>query len=393
MTDGGPDELKDVAEQVVLDRRWLHQHPELGFEEHETAEYVSRRLEALGIEHRTGVAGTGIVGLIRGGRPGKTVCLRADMDALPILEENDVPYRSWNEGVMHACGHDGHVAILLNAARVLAERRDRLAGDVLLIFQPSEERPPGGGLDMIAAGALDDPKPDVLFNLHLNTRTPAGTMSAVAGPATAATDTFTIEISGTGGHAAWPHLAVDSVLVAAQTVTALHTVVSRNVGPLDAAVVTIGMLQAGTAANVIPATAVLRGTVRTFDLAIRERIERRIRELATGVAQSMGAEASVTYEHGYPPTINDVTATRFVTELARETLGEENVLNEPSVMAGDDLAHFLARVPGCHFSLGGRNEARGLTWGNHHPRFDFDEAALPIGVDLYVRLTERYLGV
>ena len=384
-------DLKDVAEQVVLDRRHLHMHPELGYKEHATARFVAERLRAHGIEVRTGVAETGVVGLIRGGRPGKTVLLRADMDALPIQEENDLPYRSQNPGVMHACGHDGHTAILLSAARVLAERRARLAGNVKVAFQPAEEG--GGGAErMIAEGVLEDPHVDAVFGLHLTQERPAGTVGARPGPIAAAADNFQLEIVGRGGHAAKPHTCVDAALVAAQVMVSLHAIVSREVKPSEPAVITVGVIQAGTAPNVIPERALLAGTVRTFDEQLRQDLARRVEEVAVGVAHAMRAEATCTYDWGYPVVVNEPAMAELVREVAREVVGAERLVEQEQGMFGEDFAYFLQQRPGCFFNLGTRNEAKGLTSGHHHPRFDIDEDALPIGVEMLVRVTERYLS-
>src|SRR5919202_560587 len=387
-----PVSLEPVAEQVVLDRRHLHAHPELAFQEHETVRFIAERLRSHGLEVRSGVAETGVVGLLRGGRPGRTVLLRADIDALPIQEENDVAYRSQRAGVMHACGHDGHTAILLNAARVLTERRERLAGNVKLVFQPSEEQPPGGALAMIEQGVLEDPKVDAAFGLHLNATYPTGTIVARPGVGQAAADTFRIEIAGQGGHAARPHLCVDTVLVAAQVVTALHTLVAREVDPVEPAVLTVGMLQAGTAPNVIPPTALLAGTVRTFDPELRQKMARRVEAVAAGIAQAMGAESRCEYSFGYPSVVNDPAMTELVAEVARAVVGPERVTPGERAMPADDFAYMLERVPGCYFKLGVGDPAGGPRFGNHHPRFDLDESALPLGVEMFVRVVERYLA-
>ncbi len=384
--------LQDVATQVVADRRRLHAHPELGFEEYETARFVAERLRDHGLEVQTGIAGTGVVGLLRGGRPGKTVLLRADMDALPIDELNDVPYRSQTPGVMHACGHDGHTAILLGAARVLAERREALAGTVKFVFQPCEERPPGGAARMIEEGVLENPTVDAAFGLHLSQQRPLGVVAVLPGPMMAAADMFTLEVTGTGGHAAMPHLCVDTALVAAQILVALHTLVAREANPLEPAVLTVGMIQAGSAPNVIADTALLKGTVRTFDEDLRQHMARRVDEVARGVAATMRAACTCTYEWGYPALINDAAMAAIVAEVAREVVDPENVGPYQPTMAGEDFAAFLQRVPGCFFNVGTRNEERGLVWGHHHPRFDIDEAALPIGIEMFVRLVERYLS-
>jgi amidohydrolase len=384
--------LESVATQVVLDRRHLHAHPELGFQEYETARFVAERLRALDIEVQTGVAGTGVVALIRGARPGKTILLRADMDALPIDEQNEVPYKSQSPGVMHACGHDGHTAILLNTARILQERRQTLAGTVKLIFQPCEETFPGGAVAMIKAGVLDAPHVDAVFGLHLHQDSPLGQVWARPGPTMASADTFTLHITGRGGHGAKPESCVDAVLVAAQVVVALQTIVAREVKPTAAAVVTVGSIHAGTAANIIPETAVLTGTVRAFDNGVRQQLARRIEEIAVGVAHTMRAECVCEYRWGNPPLVNEPAMTALVTEVATALVGADRVSTGEPIMGAEDFSSFLERAPGCFFFVGTRNEERGLIWGHHHPRFDIDEAALPTGVDLFVRLVERYLG-
>jgi amidohydrolase len=385
--------LKDVATQVVLDRRHLHEHPELGFQEHETAKFVAERLRAHGLQVQTGIAETGVVGTLRGDKPGKTVLLRADMDALPIDEENDVPYRSTVRNVMHACGHDGHTAILLAAARVLSERRANLAGTVKFLFQPCEERPPGGAKPMIEAGVLESPRVDAVFGLHLAQEMPAGTISARSGPIMAAADMFRLEIHGKGGHAAYPHECVDAALVAAQVMVALHAIVSREVKPIEPAVITIGQITAGSAPNVIPDTALLRGTVRTFDKDLRQRLARRVEEVATGVAKAMRADCTCTYEWGYPAVINEPGMTDLVLDVAKGLVGADKVTSREPSMGGEDFAYFLEQRPGCFFNVGTRNEAKGLVWGHHHPKFNIDdEASLPVGVDMFVSLVERYLA-
>lgn len=384
--------LKDATEQVVLDRRHFHAHPELGFQEFETSKFVAERLRALGLDVRTGIAETGVVGTLRGGKPGKVVLLRADMDALPIDEENDVEYRSGTRGVMHACGHDGHTAILLAAAQVLVERRQQLAGTVKFLFQPCEEKPPGGAKPMIEQGVLENPRVDAVFGLHLAQEMPVGMVSARSGPIMAAADMFRLEIKGKGGHAAYPHECVDAALVASQVLVALHSIVAREVKPIEPAVITVGMIQAGTAPNVIPDTALLRGTVRTFDKELRQRLARRVEEVATGVARAMRAECVCTYEWGYPATVNDPVMTELVASVAREYVGEARFAAREQSMGGEDFSYFLENRPGCFFNVGTRNEERGLVWGHHHPRFDIDEAGLPVGIEMFVRVVEKYLG-
>lgn len=397
-------------------RRYLHMNPELSLEEYNTSRLVAGHLKELGVEHRTGVGGdgrslfmspealaaagispgpttggTGVIGLIHGRRPGKTLLLRADMDALPIEQQNDVPYRSTKPGVMHACGHDVHTTILMGVAEVLNQLRAHFDGTVKLMFQPAEEGP-GGAVAMIHDGLLENPKVDAAIALHVAVDCRAGQISVNDGPTCAAADTVKIVVKGVGGHAARPHSTVDATLVGAQILVALQSIVSREVNPLDTAVVTFGKLIAGTANNVIPDTAVLEGTVRTYNPEVRDHIERRIGEVARGVAQAMRAEAEVTYLRGYPPLINDPEVTQIVREAAAEVLGPENVLPREPLMAGEDMAFVGERVPTCMYSLGVGDPERGLIYPPHHPKFDADEDALAVGVRTMVAAALRYLN-
>jgi amidohydrolase len=381
-----------VRDELIADRRHFHANPELGLEEHETAAYVAARLRSLGIEVTTGVGGTGVKGVIRGGTPGRTVMLRADMDALPIQEESDKPYKSTRPGVMHACGHDGHTAILLAVARVLSERRDALPGNVVLCFQPSEERPPGGAYKMIEDGVMDDPKVDAVFGLHL-TSIPVGMVGTRPGAMMASADSFVATIHGVGGHAARPHQTVDPVLIAANVVTTLHTIVSREVDPVLPCVITIGTIQAGTVPNVIPASATMSGSVRNFDQETREKVAKRIQETVVGIARAMGGDATVEYRFGYPIMVNDPEMAAFVKQIALEVVGPEKTVDRPPIMASEDVGLFIARATGCYFNVGVLNEAKGITVSNHNPGFDIDEDALPVGVEMLVRIVDRYLGV
>ncbi|HZO25904.1 MAG TPA: amidohydrolase [Chloroflexota bacterium] len=381
-----------VRDELIADRRHLHANPELAFEEHETAAYVAARLRSLAIETQTGVGGTGVKGVIRGGRAGRTVMLRADMDALPIQEESDKPYKSTRPGVMHACGHDGHTAILLAVARILAARPETLAGNVVLCFQPAEERPPGGAIKMIEDGVMDDPKVDAVFGLHLSSQA-VGTVGMRGGASQASADTFRAEIIGVGGHAARPHAAVDPVLIAANVVTTLHTIVSREVDPLQSAVITVGTIQAGTVPNVIPRSATMSGTVRTLDEDVRQKLAKRIQETIVGIARAMGGDATVDYAFGYPVLVNDEAMTELVRSVAHEVVGEERTrYNHPPIMPSEDVGYFISRATGCYFNLGVLNEAKGITVANHNPGFDIDEDALPVGVAMLVRIVDRYLG-
>jgi len=379
-----------IAESVVADRRAIHRRPELAFEEHETAALVESRLRALGIPIRTGVGGTGVVGLIEGARPGRTVLLRADMDALPIQEEARADYMSANPGVMHACGHDAHTAILVGAARLLVERRAELSGCVKLMFQPAEEGG-AGALRMIEDGLLQDPPVDAAFMLHVAHALPAGQVATRPGPVLAGANSFTITVEGRGGHASRPHTAVDPVVAAAHVVTALQTLVSRETPPDRAAVVTLGSLQAGTAANIIPDRAVIRGTIRAYDADLMQDLERRLEETAGGVASALRASADVKFHMHYPPTVNDPAMAELLSGAGRTALGPDAVGVVDPVMAAEDFSFVLERVPGAMLSLG----VRGPGWDEPRPvhtaRFDVDESALPVGVACMACVAMQFL--
>jgi amidohydrolase len=379
-----------LAEQLTADRRHIHMHPELGFKEHETSKYIQRRLGEIGVRFKAGIAQTGVLGVIEGKRPGRTVLLRADIDALPIDELNDVPYRSKNPGVMHACGHDAHTAVLLGAAQLLKD--SDFAGTVKLVFQPCEERAPGGAIKMIEAGVMDDPKVDAAFGLHVTPQLEVGQLGYRPGPASAASDRFTITVIGKGGHAARPNSCVDAVVVAAHLVVALQTLVSRETSPIQPAVVTVGAIHAGDAHNVIPGEATIRGTVRTYDPDLRNQMSQRLRDLAEGIAKAMRAEARVEYTFGYPPLVNDPAMTDLARAAGAEIVGQENLTDPELALGGEDMAYFLQEAPGCFFRLGTGNRARGITYGNHHARFDVDEAALPIGAAAMAATALRFLG-
>ncbi len=388
------DDIDEILPGVVADRRDLHQHPELAFQEVRTAGIVADRLRALGVEDvRTGIAQTGVTGLIRGAQgDGKTVLLRADMDALPILEENEVDYVSQNPGVMHACGHDAHTAMLLGVTRLLLDRRDDFAGTVKVLFQPAEESPPGGAKPMIEAGVLEDPPVDAVFGIHVAQEHPVGEIRLRPGPAMAAADRFTIRIRGKGGHGARPQSTIDPIVIGAHIVTALQTLVSRSVDPTEEAVVTVGVFKAGEAFNVIPDTAELGGTVRTFTPENRDLLEERIGTLARGIAQAMGAEIDYAYTRGYPATVNDSEMTELVREEAAKVVGADHVVESPLIMGAEDFSYFLEARPGAFWFVGSKNPERGLVWGHHHPKFDLDEAAMAIGMESMASVALRYLS-
>ena len=386
--------IDEILPGVVADRRHIHQHPELGFQEFETARLVTERLRSLGVEEiRTGIATTGVTGLIRGTKPGpgKVVLLRADMDALPIQEENDVDYKSQIAGKMHACGHDAHTAGLLGVARLLMDRRDQFSGTVKVLFQPAEEGG-GGALVMINEGVLEDPKVDAAFGLHVDQGSPVGVISLRPGPALAAADRFRVVIKGKGGHGAHPHETIDPIAVGAQIVTALQMIVAREVDPTEPAVVTVGALIAGEAANVIPDTAEMRGTLRSFNPDVRTQLAMRVEEIVKGVAGALRAEVDYQYNPGYPSTVNDPDMAALVREVAIEVVGEDRVVEPPLQMGAEDFSYFLQRVPGAFFFVGSKNDERGLTWGHHHPRFDIDEDVMVYGMETMVRTVLRYLN-
>jgi amidohydrolase len=375
-------DVEEILPGVIADRRYLHEHPELAFEEYETSKFVAERLASLGVEDvRTGIGGTGVTGLIRGGKgDGKVVLVRADMDALPIHEENDVAYKSTKPGVMHACGHDAHTAMLLGLTRLLVDRKGEFAGTVKVLFQPAEEVPPGGAIGMIRDGALEDPHVDAVLGLHVSSETPAGKIAMRAGAGSASSDRFRITIKGKGGHAASPHEAVDPVVIGSQIVLAFQTLVSRETNPIESAVVSTTAFLAGEAFNVIPDTAELRGTVRTLNQEVREHLEKRLVEVASGIARAGGAEAIVDFRRGYPGIVNEAGMTELVRKAAIEAVGEDNVIESPIGMGGEDFAYFSLERPGCFFNVGTRNEERGIIWGHHHPRFDVEEEGMSAGI-------------
>jgi amidohydrolase len=380
-----------IAESVVADRRAIHRRPELAYREHETAALVESRLRALGIPLRTGVGGTGVVGLIEGAHPGRTVLLRADMDALPIQEENAAEYASTVPGVMHACGHDVHTAVLIGAARLLLERRAELAGCVKLMFQPAEEGG-AGALRMIEDGLLQDPPVDAAFMLHVAHALPAGRVATAPGPVLAGANSFTITVEGRGGHASRPHTTIDPIVVGAQVVSALQTLVSREAPPDRAAVLTLGSFQAGSASNVIPDRAVITGTIRAYDADLMKELERRTVETAGGVAAAMRATAGVTFHMRYPPAVNDPAMAELLSGAGRTALGPESVGVVEPVMAAEDFSFVLERVPGAMLSLGVRAPGWEAPRPVHTARFDVDESALPVGVACMASAALEFLG-
>lgn len=395
ITDQIKNEIDEILPGVVADRRHLHENPELGFEEQETAKFVIQRLEALGVEDiRTGIAVTGITALIHGTKPGegKVVLLRADMDALPIEEENAVEYVSQKSGVMHACGHDAHTSMLLGVARVLMSNRDKFSGTVKLLFQPSEEQGTGGAAPMIEQGVLEDPHVDAVFGQHVSSGDPTGQILVSPGASGAAADSFKITVQGKGGHGASPHEAIDPIVIATNIISALQTIVSRGTDPMKQVVVSVCNIHSGFADNVIPDTCVLGGTVRTFDPALRDSTQERLTKIAESISKSFGGKALVDYQRGYPATINNAAMAELVREAAAEAVGEENSLEGEAGMGAEDFSYFLENRPGAFWMVGCRNEEKGLVWPHHHPRFDVDEESMSYGIKTMVNVVFKYLN-
>lgn len=383
-------DIQALQSELVNWRRSLHQTPELGFREHLTAGFVAKKLQQWGIPHQTGVAQTGIVATVSGHQPGPVLAIRADMDALPVQELNQVPYRSQHDGIMHACGHDGHTAIALGTAYYLAQHADRFSGTVKFFFQPAEEGP-GGAKPMIEAGVLRHPDVDAIIGLHLWNNLPVGTVGVRAGALMAAVETFDCTIQGKGGHGAMPQQTVDSIVVAAQVVNALQTIVSRNVDPLKAAVVTVGAFHAGHTHNVIADAAQLKGTVRYFDPSLTDFFQQRLEEVIAGICQTYGAQYTLDYCQLYPPVINHRQIAELVRSIAETVIeAPAGVVPECQTMGGEDMSFFLQEVPGCYFFLGSANADQGLAYPHHHPRFDFDETVLGVGVEIFVRCVEKF---
>jgi len=368
-------------------RRDFHMHPELGFREIRTGGIVAKELESLGIEVTKGVGKTGVVGLLEGEKPGPTLLLRFDMDALPIVEDTGAAYASQNQGVMHACGHDGHTAIGLTVAKILNARRDELAGTIKFCFQPSEEGNNGeevGGAEMMMRdGVLDSPKVDMTLALHLWNEKPLGWVGIAPGPVMAGADIFTVKVTGKGGHGAIPNATVDPIVAAANIVNALQSIVSRNVAPLETAVVSVTTIHGGTAFNVIPQEVTLEGTIRTFDNGVRQKVIERFEQIARGVGEGLGCQIEVNIKRLTPALVNNDSVTAQVQEAARRILSESHLDTAGYItMGAEDMAFMLEKVPGCFFFIGSNDKARHLDYGHHHPKFDFDEEALVRGAAL-----------
>jgi amidohydrolase len=380
-------EAKELFPYTQSMRRDFHIHPELGFKEIRTGGIVAKELEALGLEVTKGIGKTGVVGWLEGAKPGPTVLLRFDMDALPITEDTGAEYSSTNPGVMHACGHDGHTAIGLTVAKMLFSHRGELAGNIKFCFQPSEEgfngEEVGGNLMMIRDGVLDGPKVDKTLSLHLWNDKPLGWFSVAKGPIMAGAELFTINLTGKGGHGAAPDTTIDPIIAATQIITALQSIVSRNVAPLKSCVISVTSIHSGTTFNVIPQTAQLLGTIRTFDLEVRKLVLERFEQIVNGIAQSYGCEVEVEVKRVTPAVINNDGVSESVLKTARSIFPDADIDTESYLtMGAEDMGYMQEKVDGCYFMIGSNNKEKHLDYNHHHPKFDFDEQALINGAAL-----------
>lgn len=383
-------EIDEISKDIIKWRRDFHQHPEIGFELERTSLIVSNLLKDWGLKVETNVGKTGVIGLIEG-RGEKTVALRADMDALPMNEENDVPYKSIVNGKMHACGHDGHIAMLLGAAKVLSKHKELIKGNIKFIFQPAEEGPsPGGAKPMIDDGALKDV--NAIFGIHISTDYTTGSLGINLGPSMASTDVFKIKIIGKGGHAGMPQKSVDAISMGARVITEIQYMVSRKMNPLDPIVVSIGTINGGFVSNVIAETCEISGTIRTYNNTLRKKIIDKIKNIVHHISEISGGTYEVNIIPGLPPLINDLEMGEFVVNESKDILGAKNVLilENPS-MGGEDFAYYLQKIPGAFMWLGARNEKKGFINIMHHSKFDFDEDCLTLGSKMHIKLALSYL--
>ncbi|SDF14898.1 M20 metallopeptidase family protein [Sporolituus thermophilus] len=375
-------------EYIVGLRRHFRAHPEIGGQEFATQQKVMAELAAMGLEPRP-AAGTGVIAEIKGVRPGKTVAVRADMDALPIQDEVDRPYRSQTAGVCHACGHDGHTAMLLGVAKVFTALRGELAGNIRLLFQPSEERFPGGALAMIKDGAMAGV--DAVIGAHLWQPLDIGTLGITYGPMMASPDEFTITIKGKGGHGSMPYDAIDPIAIGAQIVLALKSIIGNEISHNERAVLSIGVFKSGEVFNIIPDTAMLKGTVRSFSPAVRGKIFGRIEQICQGICAAAGASFTLEKYFGYPPVVNDPAVAKVVAAVGREVLGGDKVLEVNPAMVGEDFSYYQQQAPGCFMFVGVGNKEKGIVYPHHHPKFDIDERGLGYGVEIMARTALRLL--
>lgn len=376
----------ELAQWVIEQRRYLHQHPEVSYEEKETRDYIENQLKTLGIETYT-LTGKDVIGVIKGAHAGKTIGIRADIDALPIHEETNLPFASKNAGIMHACGHDGHMAILLGIANYLVNHRDAIHGTILLIFQHAEEEIPGGATELVSANLLENV--DAIFGYHLWQPLESGLIGIREGAAMAGADRFSFTILGKGGHGSMPDETIDPTLVISHVITQLHTIISRSLPPKEQAVLSVGTLNSGTTYNVIPDTASASGTVRFFDRDTSKFIRKRVETIIKGVCESFGAEFEIVYEHGDPPLLNDKHLTAFMRKTATNLFGEEKIVDIEPILGSEDFAYYSVEIPASYTFIGIGDPAH--PYGHHHPKFDIDEDMLPVGVELFINSLIDYL--
>ena len=378
-----------VAEQIIEWRRDFHKHPELSFEEKRTSKIVAEFLVSCGLQVSENVNGYGVVADLIGKEKGPTIAFRADMDALPIQEETDLPFASEVPGVMHACGHDGHTSILMGVAKILSSKKDSLKGNVRFIFQPAEEVNPGGAYGMIQEGTLKGV--DAVFGLHLWSELPSGIFRTCFGPMMAATDRFIIEIEGKGGHGAMPHKTIDSIVIASNLVMLSQQIISRNIDPLESGVITFGEFKSGTAFNIIANKAVLEGTTRSFTPEVRETLRKKLEELTYGLAKIHGATINIDFQSGYPAVVNHESEVDVILDVARGVFGPENTGIMKPNMVGEDFSYFLKECPGA-FCFVGAGKPNKPMYPHHHPRFQIDESVLPLAAEWFCQLAMKYLG-
>lgn len=381
--------VQEHHEEVVALRRYFHMYPELSTQEFNTQKRIMAELTALGLNPRP-IANTGVIAELKGAKQGPTLAIRADIDALPIQDECEQPYQSQNHGVCHACGHDGHTAMLLGVAKVLNEMKEELAGSVRFLFQPTEEKFPGGALTLIEEGALVGV--DMIIGAHLWQPVPIDAIGIAYGRMMAAPDEFAITVKGHGGHGSMPHQTVSALLVAAQIATALSSVTSLSVDPLESAVLSIGSLHSGEVFNIIPDTAVMKGTVRSFEQQVRLKVFERIEQITKGICEAAGAEYVVDKIFGFPPVINDLAITKTFAEVGAEVLGNQGVIQIQPSMGGEDFSYFQEKVPGAFIFIGVGNPEKGIIYPHHHPKFDMDEKALANGVEVMARAALKLLS-
>ena len=381
--------VTDANEQVITWRRHLHRNPETSFQEEQTARFVRETLETFDGLEISRPTENSVVASLTGSRPARTIAIRADIDALPVTEENDSEFVSRNPGVMHACGHDGHTAMLLGAAKILSGMREELKGEVRFVFQHAEELSPGGAEELVEAGVMEGV--DAVLGIHLWSQLPVGKVGITYGPMMAAPDIFEVTVKGSGGHAAFPHQNVDPIAIGAQVVTNLQHVVSREVDPIDGVVLSVTRFEGGTTHNVIPGTVEMEGTVRTLDPEVREKMPDLMERVIRGVTMAHDADYEFSYKRGYRPVINDEGLIREIEETAKEVVGEGNVEVMPPNMGGEDFSAYGQKAPSAFYLVGAGNELKGITAPHHHPRFDIDEEALAIGLKMHLAAALRLL--